>query len=195
MSTQIITKRIAVIGIAGLFIYVITGPTSHALAAAPPLPAPPQNVTVINGTANPVPVVQQGPVTINSPGQPVNLNLDTIGHLYYRVPSNKRLHITFVNIAAYNDQAENCLDRAVVTVELTSPQGIWRFATTPIKNLESWNLGGSITDILLDSDELLTLFFEASSCGLNTYCTAQITATLLDATGPPILNLQGSQTH
>lgn len=69
-TNEVITKRIAVAGLVCFLVYaaVILSPTRAPAPQSPPS-AP---VTVVNTTANPVPVIQQGPVTLN--GTP-NVNI------------------------------------------------------------------------------------------------------------------------
>ena len=71
MHTNGLTKRLVLLGLSALGLYAIIGSlgTGYAPAAttAPPTGSPPGGpfVTVVNTTANPVPVVQQGAVTLS----------------------------------------------------------------------------------------------------------------------------------
>src|SRR5262245_29150809 len=131
-TNEVTTNRMAIIGLAGL---IIVGLLSVAKAPQAPPSAP---VTVVNTTANPVPVVQQGALTINgtpnvnvantaaSPAivrdtdnpasEPVTLTINqampndanTLFVDLYTVPANKRLVIEYIHAHSALPVGDQC---------------------------------------------------------------------------------------
>jgi hypothetical protein len=201
-------KRLMLLGLSALGLYAIISllGTSNAPAAA----NGPPNVSamVVNTTANPVPVVQQGAATVSgnltvantaanpvpvtlqaSTAQPVRVKFDSNNFgVGYNVPAGKRLHITYYN-ASVSVFDSTCPDQSYGVASLTTATHTWPLTVSAWPNNLVYYSGAAPMDILIDSGEKLSASLAATVCGSTPTFVVELTGTLVDASGPPILDV------
>jgi hypothetical protein len=180
--------------------------SAHSAPASPPGP----DVRVVNTPTNPVPVVQQGPVSI-APGSSVKISTDspvpvkvTLGQIVrisaflqptnlfsstnlYIVPVGKRLLISDVNVMAFTEQGRI---QVSFPIQSADPQILREFAI-PLADQSLFTppsftdlRGSAKTQIVVEAGETLTCRIGVT--GNTTSVKVLLTGTLVDATDPII---------
>src|ERR1043166_1868637 len=138
-----------------------------SLVSNPALAGSSAPVTVVNTTASPVPVLQQGPVAVTRAGQPVRIRFGTDSG--WRVPTGKRLSVTYISLDGVTDNSYgtcplNHLNAIIETRRGDKDSGWLYFASylfplSPIPGggTRTYYVGGGQVDLVFDPLEVIAI--------------------------------------